>query len=324
MVSIDIIYWINLKRAVDRQIHMNNLFKNTFFKDKHIERFEAHDVKNENILDWFCIGKKRERLLLENKSYQNKYLESFLKWINKEKIKKQRLETKKMCENFTPVEKIAYCNKTLSKGEYACTLSHLETIRKFSNSPHNIALIFEDDVTLDYQKDWRTSIETIIDQAPEDWEIIQLCYISNNHVFNEIYSINRNNKQFYDNLGDKEDAYSCAAYLINKKAANKICSAIFENGKYQIDHTYHHVADFLLYDLFKTYIYKFPYFIYRTNNNSFLHPDHLSGHLCSKNYITNCYKSLNQPLLVEFSFFKMFFLLVYCFFFYHRNFTIVF
>jgi GR25 family glycosyltransferase involved in LPS biosynthesis len=315
---IDIVYWIHLKRAVDRQIHMDNMFKNDFFKNKIIERFEAHDVLNENILDWFNIN--GEPLVLSSKkSSLFKHFEWIYNWIYANKIKKEYIERKKMYNDFTAIEKLTYCNKRLSKGEYACTLSHLETIRKFSNSPYNIAIIFEDDITFDYEIYWRTPIENIIQEAPNDWEIIQICYISNNHVFNQDYTVNENNNRFYDNLGDKEDAYSCAAYIINKKAAKKICKNIFKNGKYELDHTYHHVADFLLYHLFKTYVYKYPYFTYRSNNNSFLHPDHLSGHNRSKNYITECYKSLNRSLLIDLSSFKIFILLFYCSLFYNKN-----
>lgn len=248
MSSIDIVYWINLKRAKSRRIHMERIFTHPFFTGKTIEHFSAYDWKIDNIMDWFKI---RDSNGTSSQNY--------------ERIKKN--------------------NKKLTPGEYACLLSHLETIRRFSNSQYELALIFEDDITMDYYKYWDKPIETIIKEAPEDWEILQLCYISDNYVCNELYKTNNNYNDDIDNT------YSCAAYIINKKAANKI-SDLYKNNHYDLDHTYQHEADFLLYYLLKTYVYKYPYFTYRTNNDSFLHPSHIKAHIRSKKYITNAYESM--------------------------------
>jgi len=286
---IDIVYWINLQRSPERRKHMNTVFKHPFFVNKRIERIEAHDGKTENVLDWFSI--KGKRITLEN--LQKSFVGTIIDWFNREQIKKDREERRAKYDQLDPLEKIKYCNGRLSLGEYACTLSHLETIRRFSTSPHDIALILEDDTTMDYAKYWRKSIDKVINEAPVDWEIIQLSYISNNHVFNDLYTKNENN----DFLDDSLDAYSTGSYIINKSAAIKIINKLFkEEGRYCLDHTYHHVADFLLYGLLRTYIYKFPYFTYRTHNDSLLHPDHLSSHIRSKKYITESYdKMLRLP-----------------------------
>ena len=45
-----------------------------------------------------------------------------------------------------------------SNVEYACFLSHLETIREFSKTDKPVALIFEDDITLDFKPHWTKSI----------------------------------------------------------------------------------------------------------------------------------------------------------------------
>ena len=40
-----------------------------------------------------------------------------------------------------------------------------------------------------------------------------------------------------------------------------------------------------------TYIYKYPYFIYRTNNDSTIHTNHLPRHLINKNKILDNYEN---------------------------------
>ena len=70
-----------------------------------------------------------------------------------------------------------------TKVEYACTLSHINTIREFSKSNYGVALVMEDDMTLEFKPYWKKSVKQIMDNAPSDWEIIQLCYIlQNNHL----------------------------------------------------------------------------------------------------------------------------------------------
>ena len=164
----------------------------------------------------------------------------------------------------------------LNKLEYACTLSHLNTIKKFNESEHNIALIMEDDMTLEFKKYWTKSIEQVINEAPKDWEIIMLTYIYHNKLDN-IYTLN-----------DKYIA-SAGAYLINKKGSKKLMDLISVNDNYKLLNKCHH-ADHYIYSLLKTYVYKYPYFIYKTDNNSLLHPEHLKGHMYSKKLIIDMYK----------------------------------
>ena len=45
--------------------------------------------------------------------------------------------------------------------EYACLFSHLDSIRKFSESEYNLGLILEDDVTLEFKPYWKETIRDI-------------------------------------------------------------------------------------------------------------------------------------------------------------------
>jgi len=167
--------------------------------------------------------------------------------------------------------------------EYACLTSHLETVRKFSNTSYETALIMEDDITLEFRPYWRKTVQQIMDEAPEDWEIIQLCYISvhNDPMYFSIYEENSDFK-----------CVSAAAYLMKNKAAKRIMESIYKNGKYNMSPLYNHHADCFLFSNCKTYTYKYPYFIYKTDNTSLLHPEDLGEHEQSKLRIINMYNAL--------------------------------
>jgi GR25 family glycosyltransferase involved in LPS biosynthesis len=171
------------------------------------------------------------------------------------------------------------CNKKkMSNLEYACLISHLKTIHGFSKSNYKMALILEDDMTLELKKYWKKSIQQVIKNAPSDWEIIQLCYISN-EIPNREYTLNYN-KQYY----------STGAYLIKNSAAKKLINSIYspENLKYYLEDSISHEADHYLYNKLITYTYKNPYFIYKTDNNSYIHQEHVGPiHNKSKTMVLN-------------------------------------
>ncbi len=158
-----------------------------------------------------------------------------------------------------------------TKSEYACLLSHLNTIKKFSESEHQLALILEDDVTLEYAYLWNKKISEIINNAPKDWDIIMLNYIFVKKKLELDYTYNLNGT-----------IYSAQAYLINKNGALKLMNTIYKNNKYILLPHYKHCADNYIYSLLKTYAYKYPYFTYSHNNDSTIHPTYLIKHLYSK------------------------------------------
>jgi GR25 family glycosyltransferase involved in LPS biosynthesis len=175
-------------------------------------------------------------------------------------------------------DKFVLNQKRNTKLEYACFLSHLTAIRTFAESSmYQNALILEDDITLEFKKFWRKSLRTIIDEAPADWEIIQLCYITGG-VLRADYTLNNYQRNRYGGIA------SMAAYIINKKAAKKLMTEMYDptTGKYTVRDYHTHEADHYLYKVMKTYTYKWPYFIYPTVNTSTLHPEDLNSHIRSK------------------------------------------
>jgi GR25 family glycosyltransferase involved in LPS biosynthesis len=164
-------------------------------------------------------------------------------------------------------------------------LSHLSTIHKFAQTTYDVALITEDDITLELKLYWRKSIQEVINNAPSDWEVIQLCYIINNARQNPV-----NFKLYEKNIGNK--CVSAAAYLIRNSAAKKLINDIYKGGKYELEHYIIHHADCYIFNKLTTYTYKFPYFIYKTNNDSLLHPEDLKHHELSKLKVLEMYKNL--------------------------------
>lgn len=160
--------------------------------------------------------------------------------------------------------------------EYACLLSHLNTIEKFATTegvPTDVALILEDDMTLEFRTYWRKPIQQIMDDAPPDWEVLQITYIINESLPEKEY--------------DENSLWSTATYLIRKSAAMKLIEKVSvkqldsEPKYYNISMFPIHQADYLIYNL-RTYVYKYPIFIYEYNNISYLNQD--SSLLFARNY----------------------------------------
>jgi len=235
MDGIDVIYWINLDRSIDRQKEMKQIFQDPIFQNIDIERISAVDGKNPNMV----------------------------------------------------YPKLNFMYKQKNDYEYACMLSHLETIRRFSRTNYDVALIMEDDITLEFKQYWRKTVREIMDNAPSDWEVIQLCYIINGSRTDP-----QQFKLYQRNL--RNNCVSAAAYLIKNRAAKKIIGGIYADGKYNLEHYIIHHADCYIFSKTITYTYKYPYFIYKSNNDSLLHPEDLNHHEKSKLKIIEMYKSLTN------------------------------
>jgi len=172
--------------------------------------------------------------------------------------------------------------------EYGCLLSHLNAIKKFNESKYEIALILEDDCTLELKKYWKKSIKQIIKNAPNDWEIIMLCYIN--------LDIDWKTSEEY--ILNTLPISSTLSYLINKKGSKKLVADCYNLSCYK-DKTYllnlngEHKADDYLYLNTITYCYKYPVFIYG-DDESIIHNDHLDLHKENKKRIIDNYRILNN------------------------------
>ena len=175
-------------------------------------------------------------------------------------------------------EMITVKKKKITNSEYGCLLSHLEIINEFSKTDYKTALILEDDVTLDFKQYWKKSIKEVMDGAPNDWEIIMLCYHSDLLPTTE-YTLN--NKNYW----------STAAYIIKKSAAEKITKQTYISGTYNLDDTIKHAADDYLYIKAKTYVYKYPFFIYGYSENTTIPTSNVKYHNWSRKRVEYMYEN---------------------------------
>jgi hypothetical protein len=115
-------------------------------------------------------------------------------------------------------------------------------------------------------------VNQIIQSAPKDWDIIQLCYINKDL-----------SKVPQEEFTDRQ--YSAAAYIISKEAAVRLINQTYSNGKYYLENSIQHVADVYIYEILKTYTYRYPMFIYKMKNTSTIHETHLDYHVLSRKLI---------------------------------------
>jgi GR25 family glycosyltransferase involved in LPS biosynthesis len=168
--------------------------------------------------------------------------------------------------------------------EYGCLLSHLNAIKKFNESKYDIALILEDDCTLELKKYWKKTIKQIIKNAPNDWEIIMLCYIN--------LDIDWNTSEEY--ILNTLPISSTLSYLINKKGSKKLVAdcdnlSCYKDKTYLLNLNGEHKADNYIYLNTITYCYKYPVFIYG-DDESTIHNDHLDLHKENKKRIIDNYR----------------------------------
>jgi GR25 family glycosyltransferase involved in LPS biosynthesis len=166
-------------------------------------------------------------------------------------------------------------DKNRSKVEYACLLSHLKAFLLFQKSNYKNALILEDDMTLEYAKYWDKPLSTIMNNAPKDWDIIMMNYITNINL-KDLYTINTNGI-----------IYSTGAYIININSVNKLLNQIYVNNKFKLLNGYIHTADNYIFSLLTIYTYKFPYFIYNDINDSNINDLHIYINNSSKKKLLN-------------------------------------
>ena len=223
--GIDIIYWINLDKSVNRRNDMELMFQNDVFKNIPNKRIAAINGNSEYI-----------------DSIMNYYFNDFK-------------------------------YEFYSKGEYGCTLSHLLAILEFHNSNYEVGLIMEDDMSIKYKDYWKESVKSCMENAPKDWELLQLTYITYfDTIPSEIYR-------------KSERGTGTGAYLITKKGSTKLLNALYnkDNNKFDLNNKGDLVADSILFRYLISYNYKYPYFV-PTNNDSEIHPDHVElYHMPSNN-----------------------------------------
>jgi GR25 family glycosyltransferase involved in LPS biosynthesis len=251
-----------------------------------------------NIIYWINLDRSKER---------RNHMETILKDPVFEGIKTERIKaidgekdrqliSKNIDIHLTDYKSI---NLKMSVREYACLLSHLETIRKFSESNYKYAIIFEDDITLEYKKYWEKDLSDLIKEAPKDWQIIRLQrapYESNDISFKQSFKkwdfIKRVTTMFPKKRVTAD--WGAYAYLIKNSAAKQLIKRIYKHNKYKLNDKYPLVADAYIYKMLRTYTYKYPYFTYRAGNKNSTTIHDKIGNECRKKLMDRLYKKYNK------------------------------
>lgn len=217
-------------------------------------------------------------------------------YINLERSEDRRLSAeealKSISDDIVRVNAVDFTEPVINNYVYnnkrliACTLSHLKAIEIFFESKDEYAMICEDDITLEYMKYWRKSINQVVKEAPSDWEILQLSAISTNlKPFKYIYQPR-----------SKGLIYSALAYIINQRGAQKLLLkfkpinsninlpiptkninkplASTLSKKVVIKQPVDVSPDIILFDSVITYAYFRPFFTYNDNFKSLVRPEH--------------------------------------------------
>lgn len=188
-------------------------------------------------------------------------------WINLDKDVGRRLEMEKLfLTTGYKNEKIQgiMVGASQEERELGCTLSHVKAIHQFLKSKDGWAVICEDDLSLDYRKYWKTDINGVVDNAPNDWEIIQIAINVGSNTINKFYTAAT------DYLPHTKGHHSTVCYIINRIGAEKIVNTVTAG-----------VADHALYNTAKSYTYRYPMFTYNTESSN-IHPKNLAVHAKSK------------------------------------------
>lgn len=255
---------IDINNQIETNIyeHKFNLINNI---DKiywiNLERSDDRKIRMENLLK--NINIENERVNAYDGHYENEINKKYFNCIDGNEC--------------YPIN----CNK-----EYAILLSHLSCIETFINNNnnnnnekiYNIGLIYEDDLSFDFIQYWDKDIKTLIDETPDDWEILMLGYFSLN-------------LEYKDEINKWDNEWSALSYLINGdniKKNNKINLLKDENNKWKCNKDEIMVADHYIFKHFNTYVSKYPYFTFPNDNDSTLHDDHIQYHKIYKicNYLT--------------------------------------
>jgi len=186
------------------------------------------------------------------------------------------------------VDGIEFVNsyKIMTKPEIGCMLSHLLAIQKARDSGEDIVMICEDDIMLDMCS-LIPSLENVVKNAPEDWEILQLCSGVKDANSNDIKPLPAVE---YVKRTQNTRYWSCVCYLINRKGMDKVMTVTEVNKSYfsisptkEVDGIMfpsEGISDTYIYDIANTYSV-FPNLFFPNNFllDSTIHTDHTLYHI---------------------------------------------
>ena len=158
--------------------------------------------------------------------------------------------------------------------EFACISSHIKAMKEaITNTNDEWFVVMEDDMLLPYDIDY----DTLIKDAPPDFEILQLCISYGNTVEFLYNNLLLNNKLHF--IKWKYLIPCEGMYIVSRKGAEKLVNKFYVNGKYDFSSCeFQIVADVALYSTANTYTATFPCSYPNIEMGSEIHPHHLDAH----------------------------------------------
>jgi GR25 family glycosyltransferase involved in LPS biosynthesis len=201
-----------------------------FSQPKSIERFDKNYFETDDSFDVYLINLKRKPERLRNfiKAYNATDLRA-KKFIRVEAVDGQQIPL----ESYMTPGAFDEMNNTLKRGYrtrhnqltpggVGCYLSHMKIFKNLVASEKNFALVFEDDIMFNIDHIFE-SVNSLLMQVPDDWDMILLGCICNKC---KSYSKYRDAKHFF----------LLHAYILRKTGAQKILNLIeFKPIQQQID-----------------------------------------------------------------------------------------
>ena len=184
-------------------------------------------------------------------------------------------------QNVTEMENSCIENAKISRAENACTCSHIMALKYFvENMDDDKIIIFEDDISFEFLEyipyDW-----SILDKnLPHNYDIIQLAVTNTRHQHPTILVKVRPNMGYY----------CSAAYLVTKKAAQKLVEMYYINETINLSDKKYATADSMITSMNS---YSISIFSYQTDESE-IHENHLSMHRKSKLIQLNAWKLIKN------------------------------
>jgi len=199
-------------------------------EDKKLENFEANYFATFDVFDVYLINLKRKPERLRN--FENAYRKTDLK--NKPFIRVEAVDGQLIpLETYMSPAAFDEMNNTLKRGYrtrhnqltpggVGCYLSHMKVFKNLVASNKQFALVFEDDIMFNVSNVFE-SINSLLVQVPDDWDIILLGCICNKC-------------KSYSKYKDAKHFFLMHAYIVRQTGAQKILNLIeFKPIKQQID-----------------------------------------------------------------------------------------
>lgn len=231
------------------------------------------------------------RQYIEKQLYEHRLYGTRIPGVNGKKLNLYKSDAN------SEIQYINNCHD-ISLSELGCTLAHLKAIKYTYDNGYQIAMIIEDDCCFDllYLRD--DTFNDVIQNAPNDWEVMQMYGFKCSHLKDTLYKPHVRGTYCWSN----------ACYIINRKGMESVMKSRYDYktdkfiiGKYGISEHLRHdgVADALLYDsVKKAYTYTIPMVYANKNFESTIEYGHMFGQDECANRILQIYKLANECLFI--------------------------